>query len=146
MKIIDGMDNLSPEEKELVKKEIQQLLDASRFHWPHACGFFGSCKEWVEEYWERTKAQRARLQTMRMRRLFQVKQMFWNTHVPTWLFIISPLSTVPWELVTPGHAAIEIEFADGTIIYLDDGNLGDDDHVFVPNEVPSNYYPCPGFP
>jgi len=46
----------------------------------------------------------------------------------------------------PGHAAVQITFADGTIIYLDDGNLGGVDHVFVPDEVPSRYKPTKGYP
>jgi RHS repeat-associated protein len=147
--LIERMKNLTPQEKERVKREIQLLLDASRFKWPHVTGFFGKCHQWVEEYDKRTRALQARLEK-EMGKYFRVTQMFWDTRAPTWLIVVSAAAgghpVELWTELDPGHAAIQITFPDGTIIYLDDGNLGDIDHVFLPDEVPSRYRPTEGFP
>jgi hypothetical protein len=131
--MIDNMKDLTGDEKERVKKEIQLLLDASRFDWPHTTGFLGKCYDWVEEYNRRTSKLQARL-GKEMNQYFQVKGMVWRTSCPVWL--AAPFAAVgghpceAWDeiLGDAGHAAIQITFRDGTIIYLDDGNLGGLDH------------------
>ena len=46
-----------------------------------------------------------------------------------------------WDWIGASHIAIEIKFADGTIIYLDDGNKGGVGHVFYPGDVPKEWKP-----
>lgn len=147
--MIEGMKNLTPGEKEKVKKEIQRLLDATRFPWPHIVGLCGDCDLWLDKYNNNTGQLKTRLQE-EMKQYFQINNMHWDTSCPLWLAI--PFAAggghpyEAWAELGAGHSAIQITFADGTILYLDDGNLGGVDHVFVPSQVPSNYHPCEGFP
>jgi hypothetical protein len=132
-----------------VKKEIQLLLDASRFDWPHATGFFGKCFAWVDEYNKRTSQLQAR-QAREMKQYFQASSMYWDTTCPVWLGVFFAAGgghiDEAWAELDPGHAAIQITFADGTILYLDDGNRGGVGHIFLPNQIPSNYHPHKGYP
>jgi RHS repeat-associated protein len=142
--LIDGM-NLPPDVKAKVKKEVQKLLDATRFDWPHWTGFWGKCYLWVDEYDKKTR-QLQPILAQTMGKYFKVGQMYWDSKPPTWFYGVSPGGGVYWYLSGAGHAAIVITFADGTIIYLDDGNLGGAGHVFFPGDVPSNYKPTEGYP
>lgn len=42
--------------------------------------------------------------------------------------------------VDAGHSAIRITLWDGTTIYLDDGNFGGSNHLFLGPELPFYYY------
>jgi hypothetical protein len=58
-----------------------------------------------------------------------------------------PPSPLVWRYVLKaGHAAIIIRFKDGTVIYLDDGNVGGTDHVFLGGDVPWRCLPQDGWP
>ncbi len=45
--------------------------------------------------------------------------------------------------LSPRHAAYEVEFCDGTIVYFDNTGVGDDDHIFFPSDIPKGWGPTP---
>jgi RHS repeat-associated protein len=49
-RIVDGMANLTLEEKTMLKEAMTYLLESSRFEWNKSIGFFGKCYEWTAKY------------------------------------------------------------------------------------------------
>jgi RHS repeat-associated protein len=148
-RMIDDMKNLSAEEKALVKQAIQQLLTAALFKWSGRVGPFGQCTEWADEYDKRTRELQTRLEKQ-MKKYFKITRMFWNTEMPFWLFLMSAAAgghpAEAWAEIDPGHAAIKITFRDGSEIYIDDGWIGGDAHVFFKEDIPSRFKPTKGYP
>jgi RHS repeat-associated protein len=151
--IIDKMQDLTKDEKKMLRREIQRLLDAAQFDWDKRTGFFGECFNWVFEYESRTAKLRASMEKASDKmigKFFEVNLMYWSIKPPLWFSILTAAGGGhPYELwgaIDPGHAAIEITLKDGTKIYLDDGNLGGLSHTFFSDDVPSRYYPIEGYP
>lgn len=93
-------------------------------------GFFGHCNEWVDEYSKRRRDLDKEMNDRGMFTYIQVDYAFWNS---MFTFGVS------------GHCAVRIGISDGRVLYLDDGNLGHADHVFLEDEVPKWYYPSPDY-
>jgi hypothetical protein len=85
-----------------------------------------------------------------MKKYFKITRMFWNTEMPFWLFLMSAAAgghpAEAWAEIDPGHAAIKITFRDGSEIYIDDGWIGGDAHVFFKEDIPSRFKPTKGYP
>ncbi|MBY0524749.1 MAG: hypothetical protein K2R98_15195 [Gemmataceae bacterium] len=129
------------EEKQLLKEIIPLFVRAADFQWldsiglPRRVGPLGYCGLWVEEYDKRTAELKAKYTgkngdgPLGRNGLFQIDTGSWfnkNTR------------NIPL-LGDAGHTATRITLRDGTVFYLDDGYLGKLDHVFMTNEIPSQY-------
>jgi hypothetical protein len=154
--MIDQMD-LTAEDKEKVKEEIQLVLDHSRFTWQEWKGPLGGCVAWQQAFWDRASevntrerpAAQKRWETMS--KYFQVSSAHWDVypHQVWYGMAVNPMITtmcIPSvygfaAYPGPGHNAIRIEFRNGNVIYIDDGNLGGDDQVFIESEIPYTYVP-----
>ncbi|MBY0524961.1 MAG: hypothetical protein K2R98_16265 [Gemmataceae bacterium] len=118
---IDEKSVYTAEEKKRVKDLIVQVMNAADFKWTQPTGFFGSCQEWAQEY--ETRHRNLNLAEQHKDYFRVTSQVFEN------------------KLVDARHATIRITFRDGTEIYLDDGNWGGLDRLFMPSEVGGLYTP-----
>jgi hypothetical protein len=95
-------------------------------------GFFGDCEKWQEVYLGKMANAIARLRKEGIIGCaFEVDGVAWSNDL---------------TFGAGGHAAIRIQFKDGTNIYVDDGNRGGLDHVFVDDELPWWYALIPEAP
>ncbi|MBO0698570.1 MAG: RHS repeat protein, partial [Zavarzinella sp.] len=89
-------------------------------------GFCGDCQKWQETYLAKMQGAISRLRKEGIIGCaFEVDGVAWENDLTFGL---------------AGHAAIRIQFEDGTNIYLDDGNKGGLDHVFDDSELPNWRY------
>jgi uncharacterized protein RhaS with RHS repeats len=132
--MVDGL-HWAREKKSRIEYFLFQLIVAAQFKWPHWTGTFGSCDKWVAEYFKRVQPLMTEISQEKLP--INVKKVDWSS------------------IGLAGHTAVQIrveddfqylhahpEATDGTFtIYLDDGNVGEADHVFVDAEIPWYYTP-----
>ena len=128
--MIDDIWTLGPAKKEEIKKAVIQLVDAAQFPWDKRTGYFGFCDKWCEDYLKVIEGPRAKMAEEGL------------------LFYYVTIDYVSWSNNArwnpnpkAGHNAIRVAVRDGPTFYLDDGNVGGVDHVFMDNEIPGHYKP-----
>ena len=127
--MIDDIPKWNKAEKDKVKVAVLRFVDAAQFPWGKQTGYFGYCFDWHEEYWKKTVDLRREMREKSMDRYIYVDKVCW-------------LNTAWWNgSPEAGHYAIRVAILDGPTFYLDDGNVGGLDHVFMDNEIPGHYNP-----
>jgi hypothetical protein len=113
---------------------VVSLAQAARFPWSKPVGLTGKCYEWVDEYLSNQQAGKL-ITELRQKgiigKYIQVDQQVWFNKI--FRTILGPLGA------DVGHTAIRITLSNGVVFYLDDGNKGGVDHVFMDSEVPWYY-------
>jgi len=112
--------------KDKVYSAVMELVKIARQRWSGMTGFFGDCEKWQQAYLLKMENVIARLRKEGIVGCaFEVDAVSWTNDFTGGL---------------AGHAAIRLQFMNGKNFYLDDGNKGGLDQVFVDDELPNWRY------
>ncbi len=120
------------EQKAEAREMLRRYVNACLFDWGKWTGAFGKCVAW------QTRAIQELGKVDRENPRAHEKYFVW-TEACWWNSCFGPRHSY-----SPGHNAIRFTFPDGTMVYIDDGNLGGADQVFWPPDVPGYYHIVPG--
>lgn len=111
------------EKKAKMKKVLIRIIDLAQFEWNRPTGSMGYCDEWVDEYYSKVKGDLAEINKVGIR----ISRRGWA------------VDTFFARRVGAGHNAVRIYVMDNpdspttkpVEFFLDDGCVGEFDHVFV---------------
>jgi RHS repeat-associated protein len=132
--LVDANVNWTEKEKTQIKEYLQRYVMAAHFPWDKPTGCFGNCDDWLFAYQTKVLQIEKDMKKDHMEKYMQSSAMFWDNYA------------INWAKPDAGHSAYQITLSDGTTFYLDDGNIGGLDHVFMANELGWYYEPRPTWP
>jgi hypothetical protein len=127
--IINQNTTWTPAQRNAVSDAVIQLVDAAN-KLPHAWIFppeaLGACDQWQASFMQTNMLL---INTLERAGLVRVDTVAWASTGTIGSFFGA------------AHMAVRITLPDGTVFYVDDGNWGGGDHLFIQSEVPVHFVP-----